>query len=120
MSWTVEAHPELKPEVDALDPAVQDELGAMVRVLRDEGPNLGRPYADTLNGSRYANMKELRFQAAGGVWRVAYAFDPKRKAILLVAGNKAGVNERRFYKSLIARADDRYGRHLRDKKRTER
>lgn len=57
-------------------------------------------------------MKELRFDAAGGVWRIAFAFDPKRAAILLIAGDKAGVNERRFYKQLIAKADKRLGAHL--------
>lgn len=57
-------------------------------------------------------MKELRCRAADGVWRIAFAFDPEREAVLLVAGDKAGVNERRFYKSLIARADERFDRHL--------
>ena len=57
-------------------------------------------------------MKELRFAADDGVWRVAFAFDPNRRAILLVAGNKAGVSERRFYRQLIKRSDDRFGRHL--------
>jgi hypothetical protein len=57
-------------------------------------------------------MKELRFTAAGGVWRVAFAFDPVRQAILLVAGDKAGVSEDRFYRRLIATADARYARHL--------
>ena len=66
--------------------SVQNALSDRLVALRDEGPNLGRPYADTLNGSRYANMKELRFNAAGGVWRVAFAFDPVRRGILLVAG----------------------------------
>lgn len=57
-------------------------------------------------------MKELRFDAADGVWRVAFAFDPKRKAILLVAGDKSGVSEKKFYKRLIAKADHRLDAHL--------
>jgi len=57
-------------------------------------------------------MKELRFDAADGVWRVAFAFDPKRHAILLLAGDKSGVSERRFYKQLIAKADRRFDAHL--------
>jgi hypothetical protein len=65
-----------------------------------------------LKGSRYANMKELRFAAAGGAWRVAFAFDPARKAILLVGGDKGGVNEQRFYKVLIRTADARFAAHL--------
>ena len=73
---------------------------------------MGRPRVDTLNGSRHANMKELRFTAGGGVWRVAFAFDPERKAILLVAGDKSGIGERRFYRQLIQKADQRFDTHL--------
>jgi hypothetical protein len=62
-----------------------------------------RPHADTLAGSKHANMKELRFKAADGVWRVAFAFDPARRAVLLVAGDKSGVGATQFYKSLIRR-----------------
>lgn len=57
-------------------------------------------------------MKELRFEADNGVWRVAYAFDPTRKAILLVAGDKSGVLQKRFYRSLIRKADKRFAEHL--------
>jgi hypothetical protein len=57
-------------------------------------------------------MKELRFDAADGVWRVAFAFDPKRRAILLVAGDKSGGSEKEFYKKLIKKADGRFERHL--------
>jgi len=67
---------------------------------------------DTLKGSKHANMKELRFDAAGGVWRVAFAFDPRRQGILLVAGDKSGVSQGRFYEQLIAKADKRYAAHL--------
>ena len=83
-----------------------------MRLLEVYGPKLGRPHVDTLNGSNFANMKELRFRAADGVWRVAFAFDPKRRAILLVAGDKSGTSEARFYKRLIASADARYKAHL--------
>ena len=57
-------------------------------------------------------MKELRFQADNGVWRVAFAFDLRRKAILLVVGDKSGVNERRFYRQVIKKADERFDAHL--------
>ena len=57
-------------------------------------------------------MQELRFDAADGVWRVAFAFDPERKAILLAAGDKTGVRETRFYRRLIATADERFDHHL--------
>ena len=67
---------------------------------------------DTLNGSRHANMKELRFAAADGEWRVAFAFDRKRKAMLLVAADKSGVSEKRFYRELIRKPDKRFDAHL--------
>ena len=65
-------------------------------------------------------MKELRFDADRGVWRLAFAFDAERKAVLLVAGDKSGVNERRFYKQLIKRADARFDQHLEELRRTRR
>lgn len=112
MLWTLLYHDEFVPELEALPEAVQDELLAMASLLVTHGPRLGRPHADTLVGSRYANMKELRFRADDGVWRVAFAFDPRRRAILLVAGDKCGVAQKRFYKMLIARADKRFAEHL--------
>lgn len=110
--WKVLLCDAFEDEFFELSEAVQDELAAMVLLLRAVGPELSRPHADTLNGSRHANMKELRFKADGGVWRVAFAFNPKRSAILLIAGDKAGVSEKRFYKRLIVKADKRYDDHL--------
>ena len=60
----------------------------------------------SIRSRRHANMKELRFDAGGGVWRVAFAFDPRRNAVLLVAGDKSGGGEKRFYRRLTAKADD--------------
>ena len=121
MKWEVGFDPAFDLEFDVLPTTVQDELLAQAKLLEAFGPALGRPKVDTLNGSRHANMKELRFQAGDGVWRVAFAFDPQRKAILLVAGDKSGVNERRFYRQLIKRADARFSMHLdrlKDERRT--
>ena len=112
MSWVVRFHPEFEPEFDALPQAVQDELLAQAKLLAHFGPQLGRPRVDTLKGSRHANMKELRFDAERGVWRVAFAFDPTRAAILLVAGDKAGGSAARFYRQLMAKADARFDAHL--------
>jgi hypothetical protein len=120
VKWIVEIGDEFEPEYDALPDEVQDELLAMTRLLQQFGPQLKRPHADTMNGSRHANMKELRFSAADGIWRVAFAFDPKRKAVLLVAGDKSGVSEKKFYRELIKKADDRYGDHLARLKKKER
>jgi hypothetical protein len=110
--WTVELAPEFEPELRALAGEVRIELLAQARVIEQFGPYARRPRVDTLKGSKYANMKELRFDAGGGVWRIAFAFDPARKAILLAAGDKSGGSERAFYRLLIATADRRFGAHL--------
>jgi len=112
VKWEVEFHKDFDPEFDALPDDVQSELRAHALLLAQFGPQLGRPRVDTLKGSRHANMKELRFDAADGVWRVAFAFDPKRNAVLLIAGDKSGGGEKRFYRQLIANADERFDEHL--------
>ncbi len=112
MTWSVALADEFVEEFEAFPEGVQDELLAKAKLLEQFGPGLGRPHVDTLKGSPYANMKEIRFDAADGTWRVAFAFDPRREAILLVAGDKAGVNERRFYRILIGKAGERYSAHL--------
>ena len=91
---------------------LQDELLAHAKLLAEFGPNLGRPTVDTLKGTSHANMKEMRFNWMGEVWRVAFAFDPQRQAVLLVGGDKGGADQKRFYKRLIAIADTRYSEHL--------
>jgi hypothetical protein len=108
MPWHVEAHEEFKAEFAALTEDVQDELAANVALLEKFGPMLGRPTVDTLKGSRVSNLKELRFDADGGVWRVLFAFNQDRIAVLLVAGDKKGVNQARFYRKLIAIAEARW------------
>jgi hypothetical protein len=112
VSWLVLYHDAFVPELQALPEAVQDSLLAMAEVLGALGPGLGRPHADTLVGSKFSNMKELRFRAENGVWRITFAFDPKRRAIILVAGDKSGVAQNRFYKALIAKADMRFASHI--------
>ncbi len=99
-------------EFNDFDEEVQDQLLAHAELLEEFGPQLGRPSVDTLNGSKYRNMKELRFSANNGEWRVAFAFDPKRKAVLLVGGDKAGVSQSKFYRDLIKKADERFNKYL--------
>ena len=112
MGWVVAIDDEFEPEFDELHEDVRTEILALSLLLQQFGPQLGRPRVDTLKASRYANMKELRFNAAEGEWRVAFAFDTKREAILLVAGDKSGVSEKRFYRGLIRKADERFEAHL--------
>ena len=108
MKWVVAFH----SAFDALSRPVKKAIAAKARLLEEFGPSLGRPHVDTLQGSRHANMKERRCTADDGVWRVAFAFDPDRQAILLVGGDKSGGSERRFYRLLLAKADARFDEHL--------
>ena len=112
MTWIVLFHDAFDTEFAVLVEDLQDELLAHAQLLAEFGPNLGRPTVDTLKGSRHANMKKLRFAWNSQVWRVAFAFDPQRQAILLVGGDKGGADQRRFYKRLLTVADERYDDHL--------
>jgi hypothetical protein len=112
MSWTVELVEEFVGEFNALRETVQGELLAHAKLLEQFGPTLGRPTVDTLKGSKHSNLKELRFDTDNGVWRTAFAFDPRRHGVLLAAGDKSGTSEKRFYRGLIATADARFDAHL--------
>jgi hypothetical protein len=120
MPWPILFHVAFVEEFRNFSQSAQDEIAAMAELLAAIGPTLKRPHADTLKGSRFANMKELRFDADNGVWRLAYAFDPERKAILLVAGDKSGTSSARFYKTLITKADTRFADHLDARKKRTR
>lgn len=111
MNWRVQFHGEFQPEFEELPEAIQDELLARLTVLGEMGPNLGRPNVDTLQGSKFPNMKELRFQL-DGVWRFAFAFDPQRNAIVLCGGDKENEKSKRFYNKLIEKADRRFEAHI--------
>ncbi len=112
MKWLVLFHEDFEPEFNALAEDVQDELLAHAVLLQTFGPALGGPWVDTLKGAHHANLKELRFRAAGGVWRVAFAFDPHRRAVILLCRNKSGGSEKRFYRELIRNADKRFNDYL--------
>ena len=109
--WVVAFHAEFAPEVMQLSEPVRQKIISLARLLKMFGPQLGRPQVDTLKGSKHSNMKELRFDADNGAWRIAFAFDLKRKAILLVAGDKSGVSQDKFYRNLIEIADRRFDQH---------
>ncbi len=111
MAWTIQFEGAFEAEYEQMEVSLQEELLSHLVLLERFGPQLGRPKADTLHGSQHANMKELRFNHDGGIWRVAYAFDVERTGIVLVAGDKGGVNQRQFYKQLIAIADRRFTNH---------
>jgi len=111
--WSVEFTDECRAWFEGLEPGVRIAVRASVQLLQQFGPTLSRPHADTLKGSRFHNMKELRVGAKRLAIRIAFAFDPDRKAILLVAGDKRGVSESLFYRRLIARADAMFEEYLR-------
>lgn len=117
MTWIVVFADEFEAEFAELPIDVQDELLSRAKVLEEFGPQLGRPNVDTLNGSSFPNMKELRFRL-DGLWRFAFAFDPSRQAVILIGGDKEGENQDRFYRELISRADERFGNHLKRLKKT--
>jgi len=119
LGWTVKFHAEFQTEFDALAEEVQDELLAEAGFVRQCGPQTARPHVDTLKGSKHANMKELRFEAANGEWRAAFAFDLKREAIILVAADKSVVSQKKFYKGLIEKADRRFAQHIEQLKAEE-
>ncbi|WP_416361191.1 type II toxin-antitoxin system RelE/ParE family toxin [Kosakonia pseudosacchari] len=109
--WRITMTQTFEKWFDALGDNDRASVLAALMVLRVKGPQLPRPYADTVKGSRYNNMKELRIQSRGEPFRVFYAFDPQRVGILLCAGNKAS-NEKRFYDVMIQIADRELTRHL--------
>jgi hypothetical protein len=97
--------------------AQTDDDKALIRykvlLLEEQGPNLGRPHADTLKGSKkLTNLKELRAKTDAHVFRVAYLFDPERRGLLLTGGDKKGKSQRKFYKDLIKEAEQVYAAWL--------
>lgn len=118
MIWKVLFHDAFETEFWGFGEDVRRNLLAAAKFVEKDGPGTGRPYVDTLTGSKHANMKELRFTAHDGseVWRALFAFDPDRAAIVLVAGDKQRQKQDLFYKQLIKIADGRFDSHLRQVK----
>jgi hypothetical protein len=116
MNWSVIFHDAFDAELITLPRAVQTALLAKAQLLEAFGPQLARPHVDTLKDSKHTNMKELRFDAEGGVCRAAFAFDTQRQAVILVAADKSGGSQTRFYRTLIATADKRFDEHLAQQK----
>lgn len=117
MPWSVAVTPEFEAWQAQLTSSEQADLDASIQLLAEYGPQLGRPHADTLVGSRHSNMKELRTQSGGRPLRTMFAFDPNRSAILLIGGDKTG--DKQFYGRMIPIADDLFDRHLQELSRPE-
>ena len=110
MTWDVEYTDELGAWWEALTAQEQESIDASVRLLEQIGPQLGHPHSSGINGSRHAHMRELRVQHEGRPYRILYAFDPRRAAILLIGGDKTG--DGRWYERYVPQADRLYDEHL--------
>ena len=107
--WLVEYTDEFEAWWDTLAPPVQEKVSAVVELLEEEGPRLGFPYSSEIKGTESA-LRELRVQYAGRPYRILYAFDPVRAALLLIGGDKTGNN--RWYEQMIPIAERLFKEHL--------
>ena len=112
MPWEVEYTDEFGAWWETLTASQQDSIDVVVGLLEAKGPALGFPYSSGVSGSRHNHMRELRVQHAGEPYRILYAFDPRRTAVLLLGGNKGGDD--RWYERFVPVADDLYEQHLRE------
>ncbi|MFW6031474.1 MAG: type II toxin-antitoxin system RelE/ParE family toxin [Myxococcota bacterium] len=112
MSWEVEFTDEFGAWWDELDEQAQDAIDRAVRLLESRGPTLPFPHSSDVQGSRHGNLRELRVQVGGEPYRIFYAFDPRRVAVLLLGGNKVGDD--RFYERMVPMADRILDQHLKE------
>ena len=110
MEWEVEFTDQFEDWWDQLTGEEQEDVAAKVLVLRQTGPAIRRPHVGVITGSQHPNMKELIIQHAGRPYRVLFAFDPRRHAILLIGGDKTG--NARWYEIYVPIADRLYDEHL--------
>lgn len=110
MKWEVEFTNEFEQWWASLNEAEQESVAASVGLLEERGTNLSFPHTSGINGSKHSQMRELRVQHKGDPYRILYAFDPRRSAILLIGGNKTG--EDRWYEIFVPIADKLYDEHL--------
>jgi hypothetical protein len=115
MPFEVEYTDEFGDWWDTLSEHEQDDVAATVELLADKGPTLPFPYSSGIEGSKHSHMRELRIQHAGKPYRVLYAFDPRRTAILLIGGDKTGND--RWYKEFVPLADALYDQHVEELKK---
>jgi len=112
VTWEVEVSDEFRVWYEGLSTGERVSVAVGVELLESNGPVLGRPYVDTLNGSAYPNMKELRVQHQGRPYRILFVFDPHRNAYLILGGDKTG--DKGWYVDAIRRADAIYAQHLKE------
>jgi hypothetical protein len=115
MAWEVEVSDEFREWYEGLTIDLRLKVAAGVDLLEAHGPELGRPHVDTIRGSRFPNMKELRIQHRGRPYRILFIFDPRRSAYLMLGGDKAASTG--WYEEAIRRAEAIYEQHLRELER---
>jgi len=115
MNWQVEYADAFEAWWKILSDEEQDAVAATVALLGERGPSSPFPFSSGVSGSKHTHMRELRVQYAGEPYRVLYAFDPRRCAILLIGGNKVGDN--RWYERFVPVADRLYDAHLQELKK---
>ena len=118
MAWDVEFTDVFARWWTDLDESVQDAIDRTVHLLEARGPTLPFPHSSDVRGSKHGHMRELRLQMGGEPFRIFYAFDPRRTAILLIGGNKGGDD--RFYERMIPIADRIYDEHLEELEKEQR
>lgn len=115
--WNIKQSEEFREWFDRSSKKLQTDTVEHLEILRQMGPLLGRPYADTIKGSSLTNLKELRFNSEEKVIRLFFVFDPDRNGVLLIGGNKASSGDKNFYKVMIDQCEKIYGRYLEDRRK---
>ena len=115
--WEIKRTEELAKWTKTLDDDAREAILKNIIILKEIGPNLGRPYVDTLKQSRHKNMKELRIQNIKRLFRILFIFDPDRKAVLLIGEDKCG--DKRFYEKMIPIADNLFDKYLASRRKNE-
>ena len=118
MGWVVEFTDEFEAWWDGLDDIAQDAIDRSVDLLGTRGPTLPFLHSSDVRASKHRNMRELRVQVSGDPYRIFYAFDPRRAAILLIGGSKIGDGQ--FYERMTPLADRLYDEHLEQLEHEER
>lgn len=115
--WTIKQTEEFQNWFEKADKKLQDDTLEHVEILRQFGPQLSRPFVDTLKGSSITNLKELRFNSGVKVIRIFFVFDPDRNGVLIIGGDKAGSGGKVFYDKLIDKSEKIYTKYLEERKK---
>lgn len=116
-AWNIKQTKEFQHWYEEADKKLQDDTLEHVEILRQFGPQLNRPYVDTLKGSSITNLKELRFNSGNKVVRLFFVFDPERNGVLIIGGDKAGSGDKTFYDKMIDKSEKIYAKYLEERKK---